>query len=58
MGAVQNKLLESMATKEKHNQPKPEPEAPGFDPNDPHGQLQPTQNQIMERKVSIYDILR
>ena len=55
---MQNQLLESVAAKERHNQAMPASEAPGFDPNDPHGQLQPTQNQIMERKVSIYEILK
>lgn len=58
VGAVQDKLLEGMAATEKHNAPVPASELPGFDPNDPFRQMQPSQGQRMERKVSIYDILK
>lgn len=58
MDAIQNQLLDSMANKAKHNKPVPASQLPGFDPNDPRGQTKPSQNQIVDRKVSIYDVLK
>jgi len=58
LGAVQGKLLAGLKGQAPHNKPTPLANMPDYDPNDPLNRLKPSNNQLMQRKLSIYDILK